>query len=217
MTEELRLRERKKLQTRHALWQTAIDLFVERGFDNVSVAEIAAAVDVSKKTVFNYFPTKEDLVTAPMEEHVDEPARIVRDRAVGESAITALRRRFLAALAARDAATGLNDNPAVLNVQRLIRVTPSLMQRAYVFFARSEDFLAREFAGQTQGADIAAHVAAAQILSVRNVLVAENVRRLLDGESADAVYPDAVANAEHAFDVLEGGLGAYCTREAEAD
>ncbi|WP_326821150.1 TetR family transcriptional regulator [Streptosporangium sp. NBC_01756] len=221
MTEEPRLRERKKLQTRRALWHTAIGLFVERGFDNVSVAEIAAATDVSKKTVFNYFPAKEDLVMAPMEEHVDEPARIVRDRAAGESAVTALRRHFVAALAARDAATGLSDAPETLDVQRLIRTTPTLMQRAYAFFARSEDLLAREFAAQTQAAGtaaqvpaIAARVAAAQIMGVRNALVAENLRRILDGESADAVHPSAVANAEHAFDVLENGLGSYCTREA---
>src|SRR6202042_480567 len=56
------LRERKKRLLRQQLTDTATELFVERGFDAVSVAEIAAACDVSVKTVFNYFPTKESLI-----------------------------------------------------------------------------------------------------------------------------------------------------------
>ena len=212
MSQRVGLRERKKEQTRRTLWNTAIELFEKRGFDAVSVAEIAAAADVSKMTVFNYFPTKEDLVVGPMEEHNDEPARVVRERAVGESAVAALRRQFLAALAERDPATGLNDTPNVLSGQRLILTTPSLRQRAYAFFVQSQGLLAKEFAAQTGEDDLTAHIAAAQTMGVRYALVAENIRRLLDGETADAAYPGAVANAEHAFRMLETGLGDYCTR-----
>lgn len=81
MTEGMSLRERKKLQTRHRLLAAATELFAERGFDKVSVAEIAEAADVSKMTVFNYFSGKEDLVLAPMEQHVGDVARAVRNRA----------------------------------------------------------------------------------------------------------------------------------------
>ena len=56
------LRERKKLQTRELIAETARRLFAERGFEAVTVAEVARAADVAEKTVFNYFPTKEDLV-----------------------------------------------------------------------------------------------------------------------------------------------------------
>ncbi|GAB3989365.1 TetR family transcriptional regulator [Actinoallomurus acanthiterrae] len=192
------------------LWSTAIDLFVERGFDNVTVAQIAAAADVSKMTVFNYFPTKEDLVLRPMEEHVGEPARVVRDRAPGQSAVAALRDAFLAALAERDAATGLNDFPGVLGVQRLLIDTPSLAQRALALGHRSRQLLGEELARCTGSADVLAHVAAAQFIGARETLVARNVRRLLDGESADDVYPEAVADAESAFDLLETGLRDYC-------
>src|ERR1700749_5221319 len=59
---ELGLRERKKLKTREGILAAAMKLFTERGFDSVTVAEVARAADVSEKTVFNYFPTKEDLV-----------------------------------------------------------------------------------------------------------------------------------------------------------
>lgn len=87
LTEGMGLRERKKIQTRRRLLAEAARLFGERGFDQVSVAEIAEAADVSKMTVFNYFDSKEDLVLAPMEEHIGDVAQVVRDRVHGESAV----------------------------------------------------------------------------------------------------------------------------------
>lgn len=149
MTEELSLRERKKIDTARALWRAAMALFVERGFDNVSVAEIAAAVNVSKMTVFNYFGTKEDLVLTPMEEHVGEPAAVVRERAVGESAVAAVRRQFRSGLTAFDPATGLSNMAGIVDVQRLVRATPALAQRVATFRERSEDLLATELITQT--------------------------------------------------------------------
>ena len=66
------LRERKKEQTRQLIAETARRLFGERGFERVTVAEIARAADVSEQTVFNYFPTKEDLVYWRLEAFEDE-------------------------------------------------------------------------------------------------------------------------------------------------
>ena len=86
------LRERKKQQTRELIAETARRLFSERGFERVSVAEIARVADVSEKTVFNYFPTKEDLVYWRLESFEDELlARSVR-RAAGESVLDAFGR-----------------------------------------------------------------------------------------------------------------------------
>jgi AcrR family transcriptional regulator len=210
------LRERKKAQMHQHLREVAIELFTERGFDGVSIAEIAAAADVSKMTVLNYFPTKEDLVVAPLEDHVGEPARVVRSRAPGESAIAALRRQFLAALAERDPATGLNDVPRVRAMQQLMTSTPALLMRVLNFAARSEDALTEALAEQTGAApgDLTPRLAAAQVMGVRLALLTENGRRIADGESADAVYPDAVAAANLGFDLLERGLGDYATGTA---
>ena len=61
------LRERKKRQTRQRISDVAIGLFVAHGFDNVTIAEIAAAAEVSVNTVYNYFHVKEDLVLPPEE------------------------------------------------------------------------------------------------------------------------------------------------------
>src|SRR3982750_1827675 len=89
MNQEGGLRERKKQQTRQLISDTARRLFAERSFDEVPVAEVARAADVSEATVFNYFPTKEDLVYGRMESFEDELLRAVRERPAGESILAA--------------------------------------------------------------------------------------------------------------------------------
>ncbi|MER6300404.1 TetR family transcriptional regulator [Kitasatospora sp. NPDC001539] len=212
----LPLRERKKIQTGLRIFRTAIGLFAERGFDQVSVAEIAAAAEVSKMTVFNYFPTKEDLVMGPMEQHLDEPVRVVRDRAPGTSAVAALREHFLVALARHDPATGLNDDQVVLDVIRLIHATPALAMRAGAAFdQRAQSLLAAELLTQDPAHDeLTARVAAAQLLAVRLTLIGGNHERMLAGDSAADALPAALDRARRAFALVEQGLGDYCTRPA---
>ncbi|MFI6155006.1 TetR family transcriptional regulator [Kitasatospora sp. NPDC051170] len=224
MSERIGLRERKKRQTRRAISEAAIALFLERGFDKVSVADVAAVADVSTVTVFNYFPTKEDLVLHRFEDHVDDLVDVVRGRRSGESAVAAVRRHFLDGLERRDALTGLDGRPQVLAFHRMVLAAPGLRLRVLDQAMRSVDALASalaeeageeaEAAGEAgAGSDgLAARTAAAQLCAVRTELVRENVRRLAAGEEAEAVHADAVAAARRAFDQLEYGLGAYCVR-----
>src|SRR5437588_7853527 len=86
------LRERKKQQTRQLIFDAASRLFAERGFDAVTVAEVARAADVSEVTVFNYFPTKEDLFFGGMDVFEGQLVEAVRRRAAGESALAVFRR-----------------------------------------------------------------------------------------------------------------------------
>src|SRR6266545_4243779 len=95
MNTELGLRERKKRQTRQAIAEAAKRLFLERGFDQVSVAEVARAADVSEQTVFNYFPSKEDLVFERMDAFEQELLAAVRERPAGESVLRAFVRFIL--------------------------------------------------------------------------------------------------------------------------
>ena len=206
--ESLGLRERKKRQTAHRIWRTALDLFLERGFDKVSVAEIAAAADVSKMTVFNYFGTKEDVLLAPMEEHVADAADAVRHRGPGESAVTALRRQFLAKIDERDPSIGLSDDAAVVQLHRLISDTPALARRVMLFQMRGIGLLTDVLAEET-GDRLTAGIAAHQLVSARDAVVIENHRRLLAGERADAMAADCAALAERAFDLVEKGLQSY--------
>lgn len=211
MTEGMSLRERKKLQTRHRLLAAATELFAERGFDQVSVAEIAEAAEVSKMTVFNYFASKEDLVLSPMEEHVGDVARVVRDRAPGESALAAVRAQFLDAMERRDPSVGMSDLPMVLEVRRLIQETPALLIRAHSFSMRSFELLAEVLVGEGQEPPIA-RIAAAQLIGTRNSLIQANQLRLLAGDRADEIAPDAAELAERGFGLLAGGLGDFAIR-----
>ncbi|PZT75544.1 TetR/AcrR family transcriptional regulator [Streptomyces sp. AC1-42W] len=211
MTEGMGLRERKKIETRRRLLAAATKLFSERGFDHVSVAEIADAADVSKMTVFNYFDCKEDLVFSPLEEHADDAARVVRERAPGESAVAALRRQFIEAVERHDPSVGMGDSPVALGIVRLIMETPALLARAHSFFVRTQDRLTEALI--EEGEDPAmARIVASQLLGTRNALLTENRRRLLAGEPSAAVAADAVVLAHRAFDLLEKGLGDYATR-----
>ena len=79
MNTELGMRERKKQRTRQLIRDTAVRLFMERGFDQVTIAEIAREADVAEATVFNHFPSKEDLVYGQMEAFEQELLEAVRD------------------------------------------------------------------------------------------------------------------------------------------
>src|SRR5919108_5062274 len=86
------LRETKKLQTRQEIAEKAMGLFAKRGFEHVTVAEVAEAAGVSEKTVFNYFPTKEDLFWDEVPEREAAIVEAVRNRKSGESIAAALER-----------------------------------------------------------------------------------------------------------------------------
>src|SRR5215218_71382 len=86
------LRERKKQRTRDTIAQTARRLFNERGFDAVTVDDVAREAEVARKTVFNYFPTKEDLFFSGLELFEERLLDAIRGRAPGESTLSALAR-----------------------------------------------------------------------------------------------------------------------------
>lgn len=201
------LRERKKQRTRETISDTAIALFLERGFDQVSVVDIAAVAEVSKPTLFKYFPTKEDLVVHRFADHQTASSTVVAERPPGVSAIDALHQHFLDGLAARDPITGLNDDKDVLAFHSLVYSTPSLVARVGQYLARAEEALARTLADALgTGRDITAPLLAGQVIATQRVLASANWRRIVAGRSADEVHPEAVADADHAFALLRDGL-----------
>ncbi|MEU1881606.1 TetR family transcriptional regulator [Streptosporangium sp. NPDC020072] len=194
------LRQLKKQQVHDAISTAAITLFLDRGFDEVSVAEVAAAAGVSKPTLFKYFASKEDLVLHRISDHHEESARVVRHRGRGESPLAALHRHFLEGLRRRDPVTGLNDHPTVLAYHRMIFSTPGLAARLVHHTTKDEEALAEALREVTD--ELTARLVAAQTLAVQRVLARENWARLTRGETADEVYPSAVAAADHAFGLL---------------
>ncbi|WP_369234803.1 TetR/AcrR family transcriptional regulator [Streptomyces sp. R21] len=211
MAEAMGLRERKKIQTAKRIYRTAVELFIERGFDDVSVQEIADAAEVSKMTVFNYFGSKEDLVFLPVEEHFSDAARAVREREPGESAVDAVRRQFLELVESRDPAVGLHGEPFSRQVRQLVMETPVLMERAFIAAQKGTRELAAQLAEET-GDPTLATIAAAMLSAARNALIEEHHNRVAAGESPDAVAADATERTERAFDLIEKGLSGYAVK-----
>jgi AcrR family transcriptional regulator len=205
------LRERKKLQTASRIWRVAVTLFLERGFDDVSVQEIADAAEVSKMTVFNYFGSKEDVVFRPLEDHFGDTARAVRERRPEESPLEAVRRQLLEMVEARDPAVGLNGDPIARQVRELVMRTPVLMERAFLAAQKGTRDLAALLAEET-GDIMAATVAAAMLSAARNAVIEEHHRRIDAGEDVDTVAADAPERAERAFALVEHGLGDYARK-----
>lgn len=201
------LRERKKRRTRRTISDTAINLFLQRGFDNVSVVEIALAAEISKRTLFSYFPTKEDLVLHRFADHEDEASRVVRDRPAGQDPLTALHQHWLRALDRRDAITGLIDRPQTLALYHLVNTTSSLVERLVQFAARGEDALTDALHQANPTAPpLTARLAAVQIIAVQRELARHNVDQLASGRTADDLHAEAVRSADHAFHLLRRGL-----------
>ncbi|GAB2961850.1 TetR family transcriptional regulator [Micromonospora polyrhachis] len=199
------LRERKRERTHQAISAAAISLFLTRGFDRVSVAEVAAAAEVSKPTLFKYFETKEDLVLHRIADHRGEAARVVRGREAGVTPLVALHRHFRDGLDRRDPVTGLNDDPEVLAFHRMVFATPGLVTRIGQH-AEQDEFVLAEALVEAGLTDLVARLMAGQVVSGQRILARRNWHWLADGRSAADVHPQAVRDADQAFALLHAGL-----------
>jgi AcrR family transcriptional regulator len=207
---QLGLRERKKQQTRELIAETARRLFAERGFEEVTVAEIARASDVAETTVFNYFPTKEDLVYWRMESFEAALLDAIRERAPGEPVLTAFRGFVLQSrglLAERDP----QAREQLAAFTRMIASSPALLareQQVYERYTRSLAALIAEETGAKEGA-IEPWVAANAMMGVHRALVDYTRGRVAAGESSPRLARDVRAQGERALELLARGLGDY--------
>jgi AcrR family transcriptional regulator len=202
---ELGLRERKKLKTREEIAAAAMALFMERGFDAVTVAEIARAADVSEKTVFNYFPAKEDLVVHRGQEMIDALIEAVRQTTPGGSVITPFRRLTDALLDAVE--TGPVE--AIVAVPRLVMGSNTLRQRLFVGWEQEAAALAPEIARVTglEPDDFLAAMMARTLSWTHRLIFRAAFTRLLDGEDQREVAAALRVEAARAYDQLQHGFG----------
>jgi AcrR family transcriptional regulator len=205
------LRERKKARTRLAISDIATRLFIERGFDSVTVAEVAEAADVSVNTIFNYFATKEELFFDRGSEVSDAPSRIVRERRPGESVIDALERVYTAA--AKDD-TRRSWSKTLRPFIATIDASPALRLRARVLRDQSEQRLAETLRVETGATpdDVTPRVAAALITGLEWLLVEEFSSRLLRGEADTKIRAALFRTAERGFAMLRLAIGGYGVR-----
>jgi AcrR family transcriptional regulator len=207
------LRERKKQRTRELIAETARRLFVERGFDRVTVAEVARAAEVSEATVFNYFPTKEDLVYWRLESFEEDLLDTVREREPGESFLAAfgrfvLERRGL--LAARDP----DAIEYLAALTRMITESPALLARERQVFDRYTTSLSALIADETgaDAEDVEPRVAANALMGVHGALVDYTRRRVLAGARNPRLAREVRTQGTRALEALERGLADYGAR-----
>lgn len=213
MDTEPGLRERKKLRTRLLIAETARRLFAERGFEAVSVAEIAREAEVSEATVFNYFPTKEDIFYSRLEAFEEELLASIRDRGPGESVLEAFG-RFLTTprglLAARDP----EQVEYLAAITRVIVDSPALLAREQQIYADYTDALAAFLATDTGASaeDIEPWVVARALIGLHQAAVDYSRRQILAGTRNPTLARQVRRQTRTALDLLSVGLDRYGVR-----
>jgi AcrR family transcriptional regulator len=194
------LRESKKLRMREEIADRAMQLFVTRGFDHVTVAEVAAAAGVSEKTVFNYFPTKEDLFFDEVPAREAALVEAISDRRPGESILTALQ-----ALQLRDC--GRICSPAFAIFARTIEDSPALQAKELEVMAHFAQVLSEAIRGELGLDERDANIAAGLLVSVHRQYFRAARKQALAGRHGPAAVRRLRADLERAYQLLEHGLG----------
>jgi AcrR family transcriptional regulator len=199
------LRERKKRERRKAISDIAMGLFAERGYDAVTVAEIARAADVSEQTVFNYFPAKEDLVFDEEEQRREALVAAIRDRPPGTSIAAGFRRVPEAILARVETESGR----PLLGMAEIIGGSPALQRRARETMVKNAEALTGAIG---EALDIPpesprAWSIAGALLGLQLGMIRLIVRRLREGVDRATVLAEARAEIDQGLAVLERGLG----------
>lgn len=139
------LRELKKARTRKAISDLATRLFMERGYDEVTVAEIAQQAEVAVTTLFNYFPTKESLVFDEVEQREADLLKAIKSRKEGSSILDALEELFAKSPIMKD-----EKRDEARNFKNFILSTPALARHAREMFMRYEGVLAKAIQEETK-------------------------------------------------------------------
>jgi len=182
-------RERKKAATRKAISNAATELFLERGFDAVSIREVAEKADVSPTTVFAHFPQKEALVWDEDDEQRDQLIASVRDRPAGTSILAALRGYFASEVAP---AGSEFEEQSVRRFLDFIDATPALREYGDKMWLRHGEALAQVIADELGTPEPSRAVQAFARFVLQTQLLA-----LTD--------PDPGAMIDAAFDILQSG------------
>ncbi|RSS80278.1 TetR/AcrR family transcriptional regulator [Streptomyces sp. WAC06614] len=206
------LREIKKQQTRTAIADAALGLFLEHGFDQVTVAEVARHAGVSTNTVFNYFTTKEDLFFDRQAEAEDHLAALVRERTPGTCPVAAVRDDLLSALRRDDPVLGLQ--PGADAFWRVVEQSPALRAREREIGERAEAALAGALAGHPpRRADVGdpagpppPALLAGALAGTHRAVLRELRRRIMSGEPREQARDTLAASALRAFALLCTGL-----------
>jgi len=174
------LRERKKALTRQLIVDAAARLFAERGYENVAVGDVAREADVAEQTVYNYFPTKEQLVTDREREIQEELSRLIRSRPRGSTPAAAIREFALGVVA------GIRDIPPELwrgEIGYLAAISPTVHRLVLEAIDRQARALAAAISDTTAVTPEIARLQGIALAGVFELIISEAGRRTRDGQS----------------------------------
>jgi AcrR family transcriptional regulator len=208
MGPEVGLRERKKQQTRQLIADTARHLFSERGFDDVSVVEIARAAEVSEATVFNYFPTKEDLIYHRMEAFEAEMLQAIEQRQPGESVVGAFG-RFVTRPRGFLESNDEGARQGLETITRIITNSTALLAREREIFERYTRTLADLIAQENamSSAEVEPWVFANALIGLHRAMLDYVRRQVLAGVEIARIAGEVEAQGKRALARLEQGFG----------
>lgn len=203
------LRERKKAETRRRIAEAAHRLFGERGFQAVTVVEVARAAEVAEATLFNYFPTKEDLFYSGLEAFGARLVEAVRDRAPGLSALAAFHAALLvdAGQLDRIADGDAETLDRARTTARVILASPALQARERQVLLGIAAELAEAIGPVAP--DPVPQAMANALMGVHLALVEYTRARLLADDHPQALAADVRARADEAFALLGHGLAGF--------
>jgi AcrR family transcriptional regulator len=184
------LREQKKARTRRLIADTAARLFAERGYEHVAVSDVARMAEVSEQTVYNYFSTKEQLVTDRDEQIQELLVDLIRSRPPGVTAAAAIRDFILESVA------GISAIPAELwrgELGYLAAISPTVHRLALEMTNRQATVLAAAISETTAVAPEIARLQGIALASVYQIIISDVGQRSREGQSpaqiAEELYP----------------------------
>ena len=194
------LRERKKARTRRVIADAAARLFAERGYEQVAVSDVAREAEVSEQTVYNYFQTKEQLVTDLDRQIQDELSRLIRTRSPGTTPAAAIRQLVLRSV------DGIRRYPAQQwrgELGYLAAISPTVHRLALEMSDRQASAIATAI---SETADVTSEVAKLQgiaLAGVFQIIISEAGRRTREGQSQDQIADELRPAIEKVLDDLD--------------
>jgi AcrR family transcriptional regulator len=194
------LRERKKARTRQAIADAAARLFAEHGFEQVAVSDVAREAEVSEQTVYNYFPTKDQLVTDRDQLIQDELSRLIRARAPGTTPAAAIREFVLGTV------EGIRRIPAAQwrgEIGFLAAISPAVHRLSLEMSDRQASTVAAAIAETDAVAPEIAKLRGIALASVFQIIITEAGRRTREGQSQDQIADELRPAIEAVLDDLD--------------
>jgi AcrR family transcriptional regulator len=199
------LRERKKARTRRHIADTAARLFAEHGYEHVAVSDVAREAEVAEQTVYNYFPTKEQLVTDRDQQIQDRLCDLIRSRPPATTPAAAIRDYVLEDVAA------IRSAPPELwrgELGYLAAISPTVHRLALESIDRQAAALAGAISDTTDVSPEVARLQGIALAGVFQIIISEAGRRTRDGQSQAKIADELRAIVENVLDELDRWLSA---------